>query len=122
MWTHGLLERSPQRELQIACCSKLAPGERTLAWQRYEVKKAYEMLCGPQVRCDLNDFEPQMAAEVAEVRRLAGAKIPWSESEREYSDLDLPVPPLPRSENPLRSGDPNLDLSLDPNFWRGGSW
>jgi hypothetical protein len=122
VWTQELLERSPERELAIACCKKLSPVERRLAWERYEVKKMYELLCGGPVKLDLNDLEPQMASEVAEMRRLSRAKVPWVDGDREYSDLDLPVPPLPRSENPLRHGDPNLDPSLNPNFWRGGAW
>ncbi|MDE2098138.1 MAG: hypothetical protein KGL39_12865 [Patescibacteria group bacterium] len=77
MWAIGLLDRSPAGELQIACCAKLPPDERRAAWRRYEIKKTYELVCGATVRFDLNDLEPQEAAEVAEIRRLAGAKIPW---------------------------------------------
>ena len=92
VWTPELLQRSPALELRAACSDLLSAEARAAAWTRYEVKRTYELVCGARVETDLNDLEPQMAAEVTRLRSLAGGAVPWlgGPPEREYRTDAMP--------------------------------
>lgn len=80
VWTDALLRRSPEVELRVACSPNISAEGRLLAWQRYEIKRAYESVCGERIVLDLNELDPELAPAVAEYRRLCGGLVLWRES------------------------------------------
>jgi hypothetical protein len=93
-WTDELLRRNPELELRAACSPNISAEGRLLAWQRYEIKRWYEAVCGAKVLLDLNELDEDMAPQVVELRKLSSGAILWR------ACLPAPQPLEPRADLP----------------------
>lgn len=83
MWTDTLLKLTLEQERSIAANARFAPGAREAAYRRLVAKSWYETLVlQPVVKIDLEDLDPQDAAEVTQLRTLVGFNNPpWHKKE-----------------------------------------
>ena len=79
VWTDVTLKLTPTQELQIATSDRFTPAARSDAFKRWTAKRWYEtIVLAKRLTLDLQQIDPQEAAEVAHLRSLVGVvSPPW---------------------------------------------
>lgn len=77
VWNDTLLKLTLDQERNLMTNPRFSTGARRAAYLRLCAKQWYEALVlVPKVKIDLNDLDPQDAAEVVELRNLVGFRNP----------------------------------------------